>query len=343
MVAERPPNRSGKRVNTVPPSAVEISIALPDAEQVAAELAAPAPARGASVEELVRHDLVASTLRLLRHEAAIRLGRSTDGSPTEAPGWDHEEVHQARVATRRWRSTLRTFGRVLDPEWSLKLTDELSWLAGLLGAVRDLDVLLAGLQRDLEALPGEDAEAGRRLLGRLAGARATEHRRLLAAMGQPRYAGLLSDLIAAAGEPAVLASAAEPAELAVPPLVRGRWQRLRGAVREAGDRPSDEALHQIRIRAKRCRYAAEAAEPVFGEPARAFAKAVAGLQEVLGDQHDAVVAEGWLRRTATSARRDEAFAAGQLVAVARARAAAARERWRVLWILTSRKRLRAWL
>ncbi len=326
-----------------PASATETHVALPDAERVAADLAAPVPGRGASVEELVRHDLVASTLRLLRHEAAIRLGQSTDGSPTDTPGWDHEEVHQARVATRRWRSTLRTFGSLLDPEWSAKLTAELSWLAGLLGAVRDTDVLLAALRRDLEQQAGSDAEPGQRLLGRLVTARATEHRRLLAAMGEPRYAGLLNDLIAAADAPVALPAAAQPAGQAVPPLVRKRWKRLRGAVRDAGDHPSDEALHQIRIRAKRCRYAAEAVEPVIGEPARTFAKAVAGLQEVLGDQHDAVVAEGWLRQAVRTARRDEAFVGGQLVVLERARAAGARERWRALWSPASRKRLRAWL
>src|SRR6266545_7745787 len=161
------------------------SIVLPDADRIAVDLAIPAPPRRASVEDLVRYDLVTSTLRLLRHEAAIRLGRSTDGSPTDTPGWDHEEVHQARVATRRWRSTLRTFASVLDPDWSAKLAAELSWLAALLGAVRDADVLLAGFQHDLEALPDGDVEAARRLLRRLAAARAADHRRLLAAMSEP--------------------------------------------------------------------------------------------------------------------------------------------------------------
>ena len=316
---------------------------LPPAERIAVDLAAPSPRRGASVEDLVRYDLVASTMRLLRHETAIRLGESTDGSATDTPGWDHEEVHQARVATRRWRSTLRTFGRLLDPEWSAALSMELSWLAGLLGTVRDADVLLAGLRRDLLELDGADAGAGHRLLKRLVTARAAAHRRLLAAMGEPRYAALLHDLVAAAAAPEVMPEAARSAEQAVPPLVRTRWRRLQRTVLDAGHHPSDEALHQIRIRAKRCRYAAEAAAPVFGEPARTFARAVAGLQEVLGEQHDAVVAEGWLRRAAVSARRDEAFVSGQLVMAERARAAAARERWRLLWASASRKRLRNWL
>ena len=50
----------------------------------------------ASVQELLRHDLAGGTLRLFRHEAGVRTGE------------DPEAVHQARVATRRVRSTLRT-------------------------------------------------------------------------------------------------------------------------------------------------------------------------------------------------------------------------------------------
>src|SRR6266536_624459 len=188
----------------------------------------------------------------------------------------------------------------------------------------------------LGRLPDEDAEAGRRLLKRLVAARAADHGRLLAAMEEPRHAALVDDLVAAVRAPAWTSQAGQPATEAVPPLVARHWRRLRRAVDGAGDHASDEALHRIRIRAKRCRYAAEAAVPVIGEPARAFAKAVERLQEVLGEQHDAVVAEGWLHEAAASARRQEAFVAGQL-------AAAEREHWRQAWKAASRKRLRAWL
>jgi CHAD domain-containing protein len=42
-------------------------------------------------------------------------------------------VHQARVATRRVRSTLRTFSKLLDEEWTDRLRADLKWLADLLG------------------------------------------------------------------------------------------------------------------------------------------------------------------------------------------------------------------
>src|SRR5215211_7876434 len=233
----------------------------------------------ATVEALLHHDLASGTLRLFRHEAGVRTGE------------DPEAVHQARVATRRLRSTLRTFSSLLDPDWTDRLRDELKWLADLLGQVRDTDVLLERFNEPPALLPGAD----------------------------------------------------RPAAQVMPPLVAKPWKRLRKQVRKAGDDPPDDQLHQIRIRAKRARYAAEAVEPVIGQPAEDYADAVADLQSVLGDHQDAVVGEAWLREAAGSARRDVALVAGLLIAAERASAADTRERWRAVWKTASRKKLRAWL
>ena len=285
----------------------------------------------ASVETLLRHDLAAGTLRLFRHEAGVRVGE------------DPEAVHQARVATRRLRSTLRTFSSLLEPDWTDRLRDELKWLADLLGAVRDTDVLLGRFQEHLAALPAADAKLGSRLLAGLVEQRDAARTRLLAGMDEPRYATLLDDLVAAAAAPALLPGADRPAAEVMPPLVAKPWKRLRKAVKQAGDDPSDDELHQIRIRAKRARYAAEAVEPVIGKPAERFADAAADLQDILGDHHDAVVGEAWLRQAAGSARRDAALVAGLLIAAERASAAASRDGWRPVWKALDRKKLRAWL
>ena len=52
---------------------------------------------------------------------------------------------------------------------------------------------------------------------------------------------------------------------------------------DAGD-PND--LHDMRIAAKRVRYILEAAEPVFGEPAKRGVKTMKQLQDILGEIHD---------------------------------------------------------
>jgi CHAD domain-containing protein len=295
------------------------------------EVVQPEVGPDASVEELLRHDLASGTLRLFRHEAGVRTGE------------DPEAVHQARVATRRIRSTLRTFSKLLDEEWTDRLRDDLKWLANLLGEVRDTDVLLERFSDHLAELPAEDEKAGRRLLTRLSEERDQARRRLLGAMGQEKYAELLEDLVEAAAAPALLPGADRPAAEVTPPLVRRPWKKLRKEVRQAGDNPADEQLHKIRIRAKRARYAAEAVEPAFGKPAEDFADAVSDIQSVLGDHQDAVVGEAWLREAASGARRDTALVAGMLIAAERAAAADTRDRWRSVWKAANRKKLRAWL
>jgi CHAD domain-containing protein len=295
-----------------------------------AELQQPEIDGGASVAALLRHDLGEGTMRLFRHEAAVRIGEDPEG------------IHQARVATRRLRSTLRSFSSLLEPEWTDRLRGELKWLADLLGAVRDADVLLGRFEGHLADLPAADAKVGPRLLKTLVEQREQDRRKLLEAMAEPRYAALLDDLVAAAADPALLPGAEQPAAEVMPPLVAKPWKRLRKTVKQAGADPADDQLHQIRIRAKRARYAAEAVVPVIGKPAKQFANAAADLQDVLGEQHDAVVGEAWLREAARSARRDQALLAGLLIAAERATAAQARESWRSTWKALHRSKLRSW-
>ena len=64
-------------------------------------------------------------------------------------------IHATRVAARRLRSTLRTYDDVIDVARAGALEDELVWFAGLLGEVRDLEVLEARLLADLAELPAE--------------------------------------------------------------------------------------------------------------------------------------------------------------------------------------------
>src|SRR5205823_12247616 len=106
--------------------------------------------------ELVRTAMAASDERLVRHDPGVRIGDDT------------EDVHQARVATRRLRSDLRTFSSLIDGDWAASLTDELRWLGGDLGAVRDADVLAERLRRQASLLPERDAAGLGGLFRRLA-------------------------------------------------------------------------------------------------------------------------------------------------------------------------------
>lgn len=293
-----------------------------------AEVSIPELGPEATVVDVVRRALAASVVRLLLSDAGVRLGV------------DPEDVHQARVATRRLRSDLRTFRDALDQEWAGPLRDELRWLGAELGAVRDAEVLRDRLRARSLLLPAQDRPSAEGLLVGLDRRREEARAHLLGSMRTGRYDAILERLVGASNDPGVLVELAErPASEILRPALEGPWKHLTGAVSEVIDDPRDENLHAARIRAKRMRYAAEAVAPLFGKRARAFALAAAGLQDVLGEHQDAVVAGAWLREAGVGA---DAFVAGQLAALEAQAARDARAKWPGAWKALSRKRLRFW-
>ena len=293
------------------------------------EVVVPEIDRSASVTDVVRRALAASVVRLVRHDAGVRLGE------------DPEDVHQARVATRRLRSDLRTFRDAVAPTWAGALRDELKWLGDELGAVRDAEVLRERLGGRAEMLDPTDRAPAQALLRRLDERQAEARDELLRSIREPRYARLLDELVDAANAPAVLPEVAgDPAAEALRPALEAPWKHLEAAMDTASSDPTDENLHAARIRAKRVRDAAEAVSAVFGKRARAFAEAAVRLQDVLGEHQDAVVAGAWLREAARSGA--DAFVAGELAAVEAQAAAASREAVPAAWKELSRKRLRFW-
>lgn len=308
--------------------------ALGDAAARPGDLEVPELGGGSpSVDVVVRRAVASSVDRLITYDPAARLGEDPEG------------VHQARVATRRLRSDLRTFRSLLDEQWAAGLSDELRWLGDVFGAVRDADVLLERLDAKLVELPEIDRGPAKRLLDHLR----TDHERgrdqMLRALRSDRYDALLDRLVAAAARPRFLLRVDDTDDAEVlSRLARRPWKHLAAAVAALADCPSDLALHGVRIRAKRARYAAEAVAPAFGKPARAFARAVTELQDVLGEHQDAIVAAEWLRRAAAStADESTGFAAGQLAAIEYGDAERARRAWPNAWRRASRKRLRSWL
>jgi CHAD domain-containing protein len=154
---------------------------------------------------------------------------------------------------------------------------------------------------------------------------------------------LVEHLIAFAQVPPLVGAWAEPARDVLPTLVSPTWKHLRKTVDEMSPERRAEELHAIRIKAKRCRYAAEAVAPAIGKEATKLASAVSDVQGLLGDHHDAHVAEGWLRETAATVDAATALAAGELIAVQRQDAADLEQRWPKTWKKASRKTLRRWL
>ena len=263
------------------------------------------PARNAPLHEHLRHALEEQLDALEAHDPGVRFG----GDP--------EDLHQLRVATRRTRALIRATRPLLGDRLTA-LGDELKLLGGLLGAVRDLDVLLERLRPEVAHLDAE-RDRGEEVLAALATERTMHRNVLVAAMETPRYLALLDAFRTAIDELGPIDATSSADEIAARAL-----RKLRRVADALSSAPSDEEVHALRIAAKRARYAAELAALGGSKKAVRAIGAFKKLQDVTGRHQDAVVAEEHLRRIV---RAETAVAAGRLIERERRRKAAVRERY----------------
>lgn len=205
---------------------------------------------------------------------------------------DVKAVHDTRVAIRRLRSALRVFEPLLDDaEAAHDVEEELRWLAGLLGDVRDRQVQrkrFAARELDTGFLERRLYDEQRRCEKTLR----TELR------GQ-RFDALRETLEAWSQEPPVRGESEASLSDCAHKAARTAKRRLRSA-------DTDSALHRARKAAKRARYAAEMLERTHR--VERFKR----IQDVLGELQDTVVAGETLHRLKRGANHDEAFTLGAL-------------------------------
>jgi CHAD domain-containing protein len=200
------------------------------------------------------------------------------------------------------------------------VNSELHWLGTILGAVRDLDVLLARLRAEASELGGVDAKAAVRLLRNMSRERTRVRSALLKALDGARYLTLLDQFDATLNE-----LAPTNAEISLDALARGELKKVRKAIKALPENPTDDELHAVRKLVKRSRYAYELAGN------RDVVECSKRLQDVLGEHQDSTVAEARLRALAAVAAPDEALAAGRLIEREHARQAEARADWPREW------------
>jgi CHAD domain-containing protein len=275
--------------------------------------------RAPAIEHVRRH-LRAQVAEIERTDPLIRTGD------------DPEAVHDFRVAVRRMRSVLKSTRALFDRVWLDALRDELGWIAGEMGAARDLDVLLAGLRKDA----GSDAAP---VLKVLETERRRAWKRARTALASKRYETLLDRLEAAVTAPPVRKS-----ELSLEKVAAKEFAKLRKEARKLGPKTRAEDLHRIRIRAKRARYAAELAEMVTGRRRiHRFIEETKRFQDVVGAHQDAVVAEERIRAVADRAKSSAtAFAAGRLAERTSLRRRRARRKVGHAWRRLDRRGRKAW-
>jgi CHAD domain-containing protein len=231
---------------------------------------------------------------------ALAIAHLTEVLLAQAPlahaGAGPEGVHKSRVAARRLRSCLKVFRPEIEgPGWR-GLDAALGQFARGLGAAREWDVFLGGLGRELRQAAGEDPRLD--ALIAQGGARREEAYAALRRMLEgPEFRRLIWQAVGLAGLPPTPSTTAEVApdpDAALRPKARAVLARRHRRILKRGrhiESLPDDALHELRLDAKRLRYAAELFAPLWpGHAARRYLKRLAAVQEALGLANDSATA-----------------------------------------------------
>jgi CHAD domain-containing protein len=269
-----------------------------------------------------------------------------------------------RVTLRRLRALLRSSRRLLRRSTTDPVAEEIHWLANALGGARDREVLGEVLRRESARLSADAGAVGGSEAGSSLGAdlgadadrlrsrtdewsrQSAERSRteVAATLDSPRYYALLDALEALAADPPLRGRARRPARQQFRKLARKEHRRVSRRIAEATRKPAgparDRALHRARKAARRARYLGETAQPAVGKRARRYGKEMKRVQSVLGEQHDAVVAQGVVRALArVESDGRTAFALGLLHTRTRGLAEESESRLPKAWKKAGRRRL----
>lgn len=219
-----------------------------------------------------------------------------------------EAVHQLRVGARRFRSALSTFDKALRDGRLEATKAELKWLSHACDRARNLDVFAESLPERAEAEPSPGDATLRKLV---AGAQRKARAAVVETVSSDRFRRLMVEVTAwvETGDWRLHGPARKPVKPFAAAALKTRRRKLLdhgGAVKTQ----DDEALHELRIAAKKLRYAGDALASLFpARRAKAFAAAVKDLQTELGELNDLATAGPLVESLALPV--DAAFVAGQ--------------------------------
>jgi CHAD domain-containing protein len=264
---------------------------IPGAPDLGPTDVTPSSSMGELAFAVLRRQLVV----LRDKEAGTRLGE------------DPEDLHDMRVATRRLRAALALFDDVL-PVRARTYREELGWVGRLLGAVRDLDVQLEGLEDMAKATAAWSADVRpdghdplTELSTLLQRERLDARASMLSGLDSVRWERLAKGMavMAQQGPPRRSLAARQPAVIALPALVMNRRDKVAKAAKRAKKSGEVADFHQLRIRCKRLRYALEFGAGVYEGRTSRFVRQLTALQDELGLMQDAEVASVRLADLAT--------------------------------------------
>jgi CHAD domain-containing protein len=229
----------------------------------------------------------------------FHLARMIDREPGVREGKDIEDIHKMRVATRRQRAAWRVFGEAFRKRRTRSYRDGLRDVARRLGAVRDLDVQLEGIDAYRADQPVTEQRALEPLIGSLRQHRDDARVLLIRELDSGAYARFVDDYLdfvrteGAAARP-VNASAPHRVRETAPSRIWAAYEQVRSyePILRWADVPT---LHELRIAGKWLRYSLEFVQEPLGDDALPLIAKVTALQDHLGLMNDASVAASMTR------------------------------------------------
>ena len=232
---------------------------------------------------------------------------------------DVEFLHDLRVATRRARSALSQLKGVAEGEIVASLRDELRWLQGLTGSCRDLDVWLEEIPALVALLPEAQRPALSALERHVRDARRNELRRVRRGLRSERFERLLATWAEVSSDPPAGPRGPAPIGEVADDRIARAHRRILKKGRAIDDGSPAEALHRLRIDAKKLRYLLELLGSLYdGDAAGRFVRRLKKLQDLLGEHNDRSAQRERLHRFAAemvdggAARADTLLAMGRL-------------------------------
>jgi CHAD domain-containing protein len=213
----------------------------------------------------------------------------------DALNWkDIEGVHSMRVASRRLRSAIRDFTPFVNKRGLSSTLKQIKNIADALGEVRDQDVAILELVKLSEQTPPNVSVALKDLIKTRKDVRRSARRNLKKILVKDELKELRSDFEAAIG------SATTPRNPTPQPgrkaeisyvrmaraVIRERHKELEKLSNNLYKPFEVEPLHEMRIAAKRLRYAIELFQQCFEPGIASIAKSASHLQTALGTVHD---------------------------------------------------------
>jgi triphosphatase len=256
----------------------------------------------ASMPQLMPETGSGEACRLLLVNALAHLQANEEGGrQAESP----EFIHQLRVAVRRLRCVMAMFGPLMEEAFVAAVETDLAWLAHAMDEARNWDVFMDEALPPVRAAVVEDA--GMDWLAAQGAAQRQAHRLLAReALGSLRYQRLLLRLGAWLADPvwnpATMTTSLAPLRLTAAELLQQGHQRLKRRGRSFA-RLDVEERHELRIVAKRLRYATEYFACLYpGRRVDRYIRALGRLQAVLGEMNDGATTARLVQQLAGSSR-----------------------------------------